>query len=636
MQYVEHELIPFEPTELRGETLLVLAPHPDDEVIGCGGVVALHARENRRIHIVIVTDGRASTPDADPAELVERRRKESMAGLAEIGVHEAEFLNLPDRELDTNAELLGPLLREVLLRTAPDLIILPSPVEIHPDHQALARAFIELVQGDASLAGALAVARIAFMEISQPIRPNALVDITEVAELKESAIGQHESQSHLRDYSWYARGLNQYRTMTLDEPCLYAEAYWITDANYLRSTPLSAIEAAVRGSSAISVEAQPLPVTVVVRTKDRPALLRQAIASIRSSSASAAIVVVNDGGKNLGDAAGENVTVIEHETSRGRSEAMNSGVEKAATEWIAFLDDDDLFYPEHLPTLYRAAASRDTLGWYTDAVSAVYEIGEDGGPVVRQRLRSYATDFDRELLAVDNFIPLPTLMIRKADFLAAGGFDPAFDLFEDWDFLLRLSERGELVRIPKVTCEIRHFEGTGSAMLANPSHSEGYRRAKLQVWKKHGYTADETRIFRSVEALKESLSGARTRTQIEIGRGRHLERDVARLEREVRRLENDKKILLEELAAGAHREANMEARARGLVSRMEEMNAEHEAARAVLQTRIDELTGAVTESSAHAGRLYAEIARLDALLEEMRGTKAWHLHRAVERMRGRK
>jgi LmbE family N-acetylglucosaminyl deacetylase/GT2 family glycosyltransferase len=629
MQFVEHGLIPFEPTELRGETLLVLAPHPDDEVIGCGGVVALHARENRRIHVVIVTDGRASTPDADPAELVERRRRESMAGLAEVGVHDAEFLNLPDRELDASTEILGPLLCEVLLRTVPDLIILPSPAEIHPDHRALARTFIELIQADASLAGALAVARIAFMEISQPIRPNALVDITEVAELKESAIGQHESQSHLRDYSWYARGLNQYRTMTLDEPSLFAEAYWITDAQYLRVTPFSAIESAVRGSSPISVEAEPLPVTVIVRTKDRPALLRQAIASIRSSSPSAAIVVVNDGGKNIDEAAGRGAVVIEHETSRGRSEAMNSGVAKAATEWIAFLDDDDLYYPEHLPTLFRAASARDALGWYTDAVSAVYEIGEDGAPVVRQKLRSYAADFDRDLLAVDNFIPLPTLLIRKSDFLAAGGFDPAFDLFEDWDFLLRLSGRGDLVRIPKVTCEIRHFEGTGSAMLENPSRSEGYRRAKLQVWKKHGYTADETKIFRSVESLKESLSSARTRTQIEIGRGRHLERDVARLEREVRRLENDKTSLIEQLAAASHRESNMEARARDLNNRIESMAAEY-------QMRIDELAGAIAGSSRHAGELYAEIARLNALIEEMQGTKAWHLHRAVERMRGRK
>lgn len=629
MQFVEHGLIPFEPTDLRGETLLVLAPHPDDEVIGCGGVVALHARENRRIHVVIVTDGRASTPDADPAELAERRRRESMAGLAEIGVHEAEFLNIPDREVEASSQTLKELLREILLRVAPDLILIPSPVEIHPDHQALSRAFIDLVQSDAELAGPLAVAKIAFMEISQPFRPNTLVDITEVAELKESAIGQHESQAHLRDYSWYARGLNQYRTMTLDAPALFAEAYWVTDAKYLRTNPLSAVEAAIRGGSPIAVEAEPLPVTVIVRTKDRPALLRQAIASIRASSPSAPIVVVNDGGKSAIAATGEGVTVIEHETSRGRSEAMNSGVATATTEWIAFLDDDDLYYEEHLPTLFRAAASRDALGWYTDAVSAIYEIGEDGAPVVRQRLRSYAAEFDRELLAVDNYIPLPTLLVRKSDFLSAGGFDPAFDLFEDWDFLLRLSKLGELMRIPRVTCEIRHFEGSGSAVLQNPSHSDGYRKAKLQVWQKHGFTGNETRIFRSVEAMKESLTGSRNRTQVEIGRGRHLERDIARLDREVRRLKSDKMILLEQIAAGAHRESN-------LGSRMEEMAAEHEAAKAILQTRNDELTGAVTESSGHAGKLYGEIARLEALLEEMRGTKAWRLHRAAERMRGRK
>ncbi|MFN2442691.1 MAG: glycosyltransferase family 2 protein, partial [Thermoanaerobaculia bacterium] len=412
--------------------------------------------------------------------------------------------------------------------------------------------------------------------------------------------------------------------------------YWVTDAKYLRTNPLSAVEAAIRGGSPVAGEAEPLPVTVIVRTKDRPALLRQAIASIRASSPSAPIVVVNDGGKSAIGGAGEGVTVIEHETSRGRSEAMNSGVAAASTEWIAFLDDDDLYYEEHLPTLFRAAASRDALGWYTDAVSAIYEIGEDGAPVAGQRLRSYAAEFDRELLAVDNYIPLPTLLVRKADFLTAGGFDPAFDLFEDWDFLLRLSKLGELVRIPRVTCEIRHFEGSGSAVLQNPSHSDGYRKAKLQVWQKHGFTGDETKIFRSVEAMKESLTASRNLTQVEIGRGRHLERDIARLDRDVRRLEKDKMILLEEIAGGAHRESNLEAKARDMLSRMEEMAAEHEAAKAILQTRIDELTGAVTESSGHAGRLYGEIARLEALLEEMRGTKAWRLHRAAERMRGRK
>ena len=57
MTMPEAEAIPFEPQDLRGERLLVLAPHPDDEVIGCGGLVALHLREGRKVHVVVATDG---------------------------------------------------------------------------------------------------------------------------------------------------------------------------------------------------------------------------------------------------------------------------------------------------------------------------------------------------------------------------------------------------------------------------------------------------------------------------------------------------------------------------------------------------------------------------------------------------
>src|SRR3954462_8513172 len=57
MTMPEAEAIPFEPQDLRGERLLVLAPHPDDEVIGCGGLVALHLRDGRPLHVVVGTDG---------------------------------------------------------------------------------------------------------------------------------------------------------------------------------------------------------------------------------------------------------------------------------------------------------------------------------------------------------------------------------------------------------------------------------------------------------------------------------------------------------------------------------------------------------------------------------------------------
>ena len=78
MTMPEAEAIPFEPQDLRGERLLVLAPHPDDEVIGCGGLVALHLRDGRKVHVVVATDG-AQAGDAA------QRESESRTALASLG-----------------------------------------------------------------------------------------------------------------------------------------------------------------------------------------------------------------------------------------------------------------------------------------------------------------------------------------------------------------------------------------------------------------------------------------------------------------------------------------------------------------------------------------------------------------------
>ena len=80
----------------------------------------------------------------------------------------------------------------------PDLILAPSPIEIHPDHLALSVAFCELIQRDESLFADLAVARVAFYDVGQPLRPNAIVDITDVAELKYAAIAAHAAQRTAR------------------------------------------------------------------------------------------------------------------------------------------------------------------------------------------------------------------------------------------------------------------------------------------------------------------------------------------------------------------------------------------------------------------------------------------------------
>ncbi len=616
----EAEAIPFEPQDLRGGRLLVLAPHPDDEVIGCGGLVALHLREGRAVHVVVATDGAQAGDGA-------QREAESRTALALLGDATIEFLRFPDRELE-NAVELDVRLAAILRQQKPDLIAVPSPLEIHPDHIALSRVFCDLIARDPSLFADLAVARVAFYEVSAPIRPNALVDITSVAETKYAAIDAHASQAAIRNYTSYARGLNAWRAMTLPTHIEFAEAYWTTPLPSLRTTPFSALREAM-GPQRIDIVHEPLPVSVVVRTKDRLALLAEAIASIRATGYPAEIVVVNDGGTRPEI---ENVTLVQHDTSLGRSEAANAGVRAAKSVYVAFLDDDDLFYPEHLSTLSHAARGSMAAAWYSDAVSAFIE-GES-----RQPMRIYARDFDRELLLVDNYIPLPTLMLRRADFLDVGGFDPAFDLFEDWDFLIRLAQRGDFIRVPRITCEVRQIKNSGSIVAANPEGSPAFRKARLQVWRKHAALMGENvfaNVFESEKRRTVSIEG-----ELVEARGAR-----GRTELEVARLERDKQSLIAQIGALSERINETMMR----ISHLEGANAEIRGAldganreRYAAVARIGELERASAETATASVEiertnraLYAEVARLQNLLDTIFKSRTWKLHSIVERVKGR-
>jgi len=613
--------IPYAAQDLRGERLLVLAPHPDDEVIGCGGLLALHLRDGRQVRAVIVTDG----SEAGDATV---REQESRDGLSVLGTVSPEFLHYHDRHLSDEAEKLKAQLREILAAFKPDLIAVPSPVEIHPDHAALSRAFCELIQQDDSLFASLAVARIAFYEVSYPIRPNALLDITTVAAKKYAAIAVHASQLAVRDYVSYARGLNAYRAMTLLPAAHYAEAYWIAPLPSLRTMPFSSIRDAVGAPPAIEIESEPLPVSVIVRTKDRPKLLREAVDSIRATGYPAEIVVVNDGGKQPDI---RDVRLVHHAQSAGRSEAMNRGVRAAKSAFIAFLDDDDLYYPEHLATLTAAARGSQHAAWYSDAVSAFVRIGSTGEYETHSRMRIFGDDFDREQLVADNYIPLPTLLIPRETFLDLGGFDPAFDLFEDWDFLIRLSQRGTLVHVPRITCEIRHIEGSGSITLESPEGSARFREAKLQVWKKHATLLDENVFANVLERQKRRITTVHNEAVEAKGLQNHLEVDIARLQREKATLGAEIQALHNRVNEALMRISHLE----GANAEIRNSLAEAEADRHEKGVRLKDLQSAFSESQQTSAALFDEVGRLQELLDTIFKSRTWKLHEIVERMKGR-
>jgi LmbE family N-acetylglucosaminyl deacetylase len=224
----ERALVPYEASRFEARRVLVLAPHADDEVFGCGGALADLASRGASIDVLLVTDGAAAgTGEAERRRIAAQRVSESRAALAALGggtVHEG---GLPDRGLGDRRDELETLVSGWLARTSPDLVFAPSPVETHPDHRAVACALLALARRGAKDAGAAALSRatVAFFELSQPFRPNFLFDLTPVFARKEQALAAFASQAAVRDYAGFVRGLNAFRRMTLPPGAVAAEAY---------------------------------------------------------------------------------------------------------------------------------------------------------------------------------------------------------------------------------------------------------------------------------------------------------------------------------------------------------------------------------------------------------------------------
>lgn len=133
-----------DPAGLAARRILAIAPHPDDESLGCGGLLASLAAQGRKIHVVFITDGSAShrnSPTWPRARLAERREAEAEAALARLGLasHGRTFLRLRDSAMPARhtpayraaCSTLSAIARE----QRPDLVLLPWRRDPHCDHR---------------------------------------------------------------------------------------------------------------------------------------------------------------------------------------------------------------------------------------------------------------------------------------------------------------------------------------------------------------------------------------------------------------------------------------------------------------------------------------------------------------------
>jgi LmbE family N-acetylglucosaminyl deacetylase len=215
---VETELTPYAPGVPPGRRWLVLAPHPDDEVFGLGATLAQAGRRGIEVTLVVITDGAAQGSAAV-------REEEARAAARELGLPEPRFWRCADRSLDPADRELRRRLVGILGETAPDVVFVTSPVELHPDHRALALALQRALRRW-SLFGVRRrpPAWVAAYEVGAVLRPNLLVAAGPGWEAKRRAAGCYASQLEFRPYDAAMEALGTWRCLTLEQ-CERAEAF---------------------------------------------------------------------------------------------------------------------------------------------------------------------------------------------------------------------------------------------------------------------------------------------------------------------------------------------------------------------------------------------------------------------------
>lgn len=236
---------------------------------------------------------------------------------------------------------------------------------------------------------------------------------------------------------------------------------------------------------------QPL-VSVIIPTKDRPEMLAQAVQSILDQTFhDIEIIVINDGGidvQNVLDSLNlkRNIIYLKHDRNLDRSAARNTGIYAANGKYIAYLDDDDTYYPNHVETLVNFLQNSEHKVAYTDAVMAEQQ-KQDGKYVTINRTVPYSLDFDNDQILVNNFIPILCLMHEKSCLDEAGAFDVNLGTHEDWDLLIRLSRKFRIAHIKETTCEFV-WRNDGSTTTSN--NRVDFFRTRELIYQKYSQYAE--------------------------------------------------------------------------------------------------------------------------------------------------
>jgi glycosyltransferase involved in cell wall biosynthesis len=230
----------------------------------------------------------------------------------------------------------------------------------------------------------------------------------------------------------------------------------------------------------------PPSISIIIRTVDRTALLREAMQSLANQTRQDFEVVIVDMSNGAAHEViaqfSERLSLVLHpqpEQLLNRPAASNFGIRYATADKITILDDDNLFDPNQVEILVRGLEETSADLVYTGVRRTTYN---EAGDLVDTKIWHEPYDFAK--LLTHNYIHGVGTAFRKDAWERIGGFDERFAVYEDYDILLRIALNGCIERLPEITGESRSF--TGIIGLQNhATETETVNRCLAGLYWKH-------------------------------------------------------------------------------------------------------------------------------------------------------
>ncbi|MGR8997638.1 MAG: glycosyltransferase [Gammaproteobacteria bacterium] len=490
----ENELIPYNTSALPAGPWLVFAPHPDDETFGMGGSLLLASGQGIETTVVILTDGSLG---GDNNAITDIRRNEAKLALNFLGVKEYYFWNLPDRGLEVTDALILKV-AGIISQVQPQSVFFPTPMELHPDHRQTAALVWEGLRRTDTFTG-----KAFSYEIGTQGQVNYLIDISAVIEKKNQAMALYASQLAVNNYTDIIQSLDCARTYTLPKAVQAAEGFWKYET--LSKSLTSFTLANLRPYWQFAHSTNLALVSIIVRTKDRPTLLQEALQSIcEQTYPKIEIIVVNDGGGDVSDiidpfnSVNTQLVLVQFPVSLGRSKAANAGLEKATGEYLAFLDDDDWLESDHIHTLVQAIEKRPEIKVVYSGVRCV-----DG--YKRPLPNNFGTPYDATQLLAGNYIPIHAPLFSRELLKFGCRVDESLEFYEDWDFWIQASMFTNFLFIEEYSAVYRIYDITqqsGFGGLGEGANITAIEKASLILFKKWLPRLPEDRLIKLMHTVQ--------------------------------------------------------------------------------------------------------------------------------------